>query len=266
LIEFVMEADITLTVVYESTAPVITRQPEDQVVNYGGTAVFEVNAIGSTDMNYEWRFNGWIFQSGPSNTAVLENVGSDYDGLYEVTVSNNFGSTTSRAARLTTVGNWFDNQGFEYGLESWNAAGNVRTQASASTDPGNRMVAAFNTGNTTPNGSLCQVVGVDPGKTYLVTFDLGVTAYNTAEQRMLVRIDGAGPLFEGEFTIKGRGNGLTTWQRTSLVFTADAYSAVISFTDGSAVTHAIDMLLDNVDISEVADGAVPMSAEPSEIE
>jgi hypothetical protein len=32
------------------------------------------------------------------------------------------------------------------------------------------------------------------------------------------------------------------------------------------VTHAIDMLLDNVDINEVADGAVPTSAEPFEIE
>jgi formylglycine-generating enzyme required for sulfatase activity len=104
------------------------------------------------------------------------------------------------------------------------------------------------------------VVGVDPGKSYLVTFDLGVVAYNTEEQRMRVRINGSEPLFEGDFTIKGPGNGLTTWQKKSLVFTADAYSAAFSFMDRSVTTNAIDMLLDNVEIGHAPSDFVPVPA------
>jgi Protein of unknown function (DUF642) len=249
-IQVTMNGDHSLMATYAPSPPIITRQPEDVVVPYGGTAVFTVEAIGSSDMNYEWKFNGGTFQSGSSNTAVLTNAGSDYDGAYEVIVSNAAGSTRSRGATLLTVGAWVTNGDFEYGFSTWTVAGNVRVQATAD-DPRNRYVAAFNTGNSLPNGSLEQSVATKPGATYRLTFDLGTLAYNTAEQHMGITVRGAAAVADAVISIYGSGYGRTYWERRTIYFTADSEVSHIRFIDRSLVTKAIDLLLDNVRVDEV---------------
>jgi hypothetical protein len=264
-IRVMMNGSHSLLATYAPSPPIITRQPEDVVVPYGGTATFTVEAIGSSDMNYEWKFTGglwgavdWTFQNGPSNTTVHTTVGSDYLGLYEVIVSNAAGSVRSRQARMTVVDSDFENDGFEYGtfermghMPCWTATGNVRAQAT-SNDPNNRYVAAFNAGNSVPNGSLEQPVATKPGTRYMLSFDLGAVNYTTANRAMGmgITVTGTSTLADVVIPIGGGSYGRAYWERRAVFFTADSEVSHIRFTDRSTLTKSIDMLLDTVRIEK----------------
>lgn len=82
-------------------SPVITTQPQSQIVNQGGTASFNVVAIGQGPFSYQWFFNGTSINGATSSTLTIGNVRSTNDGPYTVMVSNSSGSTASAAATLT---------------------------------------------------------------------------------------------------------------------------------------------------------------------
>lgn len=144
------------------------------------------------------------------------------------------------------------NGGFESGLDGWSASGNLALRdAAAGSVPEGRRFVAFNSGNSTPNGSLNTVIGTTPGHSYRLTFDLGVTAFNTMEQRLSVELSGRQVLASGTFAIKGAGAGVTRWYERSLAFTADGEAATLRFRDVSTVTNAIDLLLDDVTLTDL---------------
>jgi hypothetical protein len=83
-----------------SSLPVITGQPQNQIVAAAGTATFQVMATSTTPLSYQWRRNG-IDLSGKTNaTLTIANVQAADAGDYSVVVSNNRGSVISVAARL----------------------------------------------------------------------------------------------------------------------------------------------------------------------
>ena len=144
------------------------------------------------------------------------------------------------------------NGGFESGFDGWSATGNLAVRnAVAGVAPEGLRFVSFNSGNVTPNGVISAVIGTTPGHSYRVTFDLGVIAYNTLEQRMSVELSGKQTLAKETFVINGPGAGATRWIERSIFFTADGGATTLRFRDVSAVTNAIDLLLDDVTLTDL---------------
>ena len=91
---------VLLTTTY---APVITAQPTNEVVALGGTANFNVAAIGLTPFAYQWSLNGTNITGATNATLTLTNAQLANAGAYVVAVTNSTGSTNSAAATLTIV-------------------------------------------------------------------------------------------------------------------------------------------------------------------
>ena len=169
------------------------------------------------------------------------------------TVSFFDSSTTSNALDLlldhvkVEATSFLSNGSFESDFYHWATGGNVRIQTVPAATDGIKH-AGFNAGNTTPNGMVSQGFETVPGATYPLSFDMGVLAYNTSEQRLRVEVAGTSALVDQIFTMKGLGGGKTAWASKSLFFIADSEFTTITFRDVSATTDAIDLLLDNVKV------------------
>ena len=97
----VTSAIATLTVV---PPPSIVIQPVNLAEVLGGTAVFDVAALGTPPLSYAWYFNRTnAVQSGANSTLSLTNLSLAGGGNYMVVVSSPFGSITSRVATLSVV-------------------------------------------------------------------------------------------------------------------------------------------------------------------
>lgn len=83
--------------------PTIVTQPQDQTVNVGATASFNVVATGSPPLIYRWRRDGTNIAVTTNGVLTLVNVQAGQAGLYSVVVSNSVGSATSSNALLTVV-------------------------------------------------------------------------------------------------------------------------------------------------------------------
>ena len=84
--------------------PVITTQPQSQIVPLGNNATFGVAANGSGSLSYQWRFNGTNISAATGTTLTLTNVQFSQAGNYTVLVTNAFGSILSSNAVLTVTG------------------------------------------------------------------------------------------------------------------------------------------------------------------
>lgn len=82
-------------------APIVTGQPASQNVVVGSTATFVVTVTGTQPMNYQWRRNGASIPGANSATLTLPNVSAQDDANYDIVITNQAGSVTSSAARLT---------------------------------------------------------------------------------------------------------------------------------------------------------------------
>lgn len=81
--------------------PTILAQPTSQTIVEGETATFTMTANGTTQLSYQWRYNGSDLTGATNATLILENVQRANAGIYSVVVSNGLGSATSADATLT---------------------------------------------------------------------------------------------------------------------------------------------------------------------
>lgn len=86
-----------------AAGPVITNQPQSQIVNCGGTASFDVGATGSPPLSYQWRRNGLDLVGNTIGGLVLRQVDVSMEGIYDVVISNSYGSVTSAPAALSII-------------------------------------------------------------------------------------------------------------------------------------------------------------------
>jgi uncharacterized repeat protein (TIGR02543 family) len=94
----VASAIATLTV---NAPPVIVGHPQGQDVLAGVHVTFQVTATGTAPLSYQWYHQGTIIPGATGSTHTRSNVQLSDAGDYTVVVSNEQGSTTSAAARLT---------------------------------------------------------------------------------------------------------------------------------------------------------------------
>ena len=163
--------------------------------------------------------------------------------------------------RLTdiTFNELVPNGGFESGLAGWVASGNVTTLSGSPYAPteGTKL-AAFNTANSTPNGSLQRQITADSGKTYRLQFDVGNLSYNSAHQRLRIlatyglSYHYSGTLVDEIIDIPGPGRGTTKWVAASYDFVGPPNGFVnLKFADVSAATNSLDLVLDHVRVTSV---------------
>jgi hypothetical protein len=84
-----------------ATAPKVLREPNDRRTLPGSSTRFDVGAIGTVPMTYQWQFNGIILPEGTNSILTLANVQSNQAGLYSVIIRNSAGVTSSSGASLT---------------------------------------------------------------------------------------------------------------------------------------------------------------------
>ena len=89
---------------FRSTAPTLTAQPQNQSVATGGSVTFAAVANGSAPLFYQWYFHtNQPIIAGTNSTLVLANVQNTNAGSYLVIVTNSAGSVTSAVAQLTLL-------------------------------------------------------------------------------------------------------------------------------------------------------------------
>ncbi len=91
--------------------PLITAQPQPQVVRAGQSAAFSVTATGTMPLHYQWRWNGANLPGATASAFTLDAVWLTNLGLYSVLVTNTAGSALSSDAPLTIteLHAWGDN-------------------------------------------------------------------------------------------------------------------------------------------------------------
>jgi hypothetical protein len=229
-------------------APVITAQPQSLTAQPGNSATFSVTASGQPPLSYQWRFNGGDIAGANSSSYTINSVQNSDAGNYDVVVSNASDSVTSATALLTvSLDGILANGRFEYDFAAWSETGNqqvVSTPDYQVTDGAKAVV--FNAGQSTPNAVLTQNFATTAGQSYVLSFDLGSTAYQSgAEQRMQVTVQGNSVLVSQTASIFAQGTG--TWYTSqSFAFVADSATTTLRFQDVSPTTINIDLLLDNV--------------------
>jgi len=93
--------DVSVTPIY-SMSPLIALPPASQTLPIGGTACFNVTAVGTPLLAYQWYFNTHTPVSGATNAVLAFGpVTTNQAGNYQVIVTNVYGSATSSPAMLT---------------------------------------------------------------------------------------------------------------------------------------------------------------------
>jgi uncharacterized repeat protein (TIGR01451 family) len=90
----------TLTVII---APTITVQPANVTVNAGQPATFNVTAMGTAPLHYQWQFGAGAIAGANSSSYTITSTVFANTGSYSCVVSNSAGSTNSQAATLTVI-------------------------------------------------------------------------------------------------------------------------------------------------------------------
>ncbi len=225
------------------TSPVITSQPTSQISLIGNPISFNVTALGSLPLSYQWQANGGsgytnladggqIAGSG-TNVLTISNVSSNWALSYRVIVSNGYGSVTSApAATLTVYPNTlnlnvdFGSGATQSGAAALGTAGEVWNAVTATT--GTLVNAAGNnlggvglnltsSGVFTDTGGSAMDAGTSPlmqdyafgnGSTVTVSFT-GLAPYTNSPFTLVVYSAGNNSGQGGSLTLTGATGGNT---------------------------------------------------------
>lgn len=249
----------TLTVASSpNSAVTITVSPADnnaassgstnfsRVYNDGTSVTLTAPATAGGNTFAKWQKNGADFSTNATITVTLD------------------GDHTFTALYTTPPAGSFVNGSFESDYTGWTSSGNqaIANFAPYQTTDGAKVVV-FNWGQSTPNGVLTQTFATTAGRSYVLQFDVGVLAYNKNTQRLQVSAQGTGALLNQTVSVVGLGGGATRWVAGNFFFTADSSATTLTFQDVSTNTQSIDMLLDNVRITEQATHTLTIASSPN---
>ena len=83
----------------------ITTQPRSLDVRLGSNVTFSLSVTSAVPVTYQWRFNGIDLPEANAPTLNRPNVQFVNEGVYDVVVSNSFGTVVSDPARLRVLVN-----------------------------------------------------------------------------------------------------------------------------------------------------------------
>ena len=236
-------------------SPVVVSDPMSTAAAQGQAVTFAVQASGPGTLGYQWRFNGHDIPGATGRELrVVAEPGNA--GNYTVVVTNSDASTASTAATLTVLPPAILlNGSFEYGSAAWTFSGPDDWNGSVSTNPrygvtDGSQLAHFNWGQHEPNGGVSQTIATVPGREYVLSFDVGASSQaNRDEQRMHVTVRGTTDVLSREVVVNASGTG-GRYRRQVFTFVADSTATTVVFEDASRTTMNVDLLLDNVHVTE----------------
>lgn len=85
-------------------AAAIDQGPQNVIAEVGDTVNFNVHAVGTPPLFYQWWFNNSTLAGATSTTLTLSNVQLNQEGTYSITVSNAYGAATNSATLTITNG------------------------------------------------------------------------------------------------------------------------------------------------------------------
>ena len=254
-------ATVSLTVNAVNTAP--TAVAESYSTNQNTALVIAAPGLLANDNDPQSNLLTAVLGTGPTKGSLTLNANgsftytpnSGYSGSDSFTYRANDGSLNSNFATvsITVVAPSVQvlvNGSFESGLSGWTASGNQSIESVSPYPPtdGTRLLA-FNGRNQAPNGVLSQSFSTVSGRTYTLTFDVGVLSYVKKQQKLSFTVKGTGTsnLLSQSVTLNGNSTtGATQWSARSYTFVANSATTVLRFQDTSSFTEGIDLLLDKV--------------------
>jgi hypothetical protein len=87
----------------EAVFPAIVAQPQNKTAIEGTNVTFTVSATGTTNLFYQWKFDGINISNATASSFTITNVQTLNEGEYSVVVSNIAGKVTSSNALLTVL-------------------------------------------------------------------------------------------------------------------------------------------------------------------
>lgn len=164
------------------------------------------------------------------------------------------------ASLASLAGASINNGGFEDNLVGWTSSGNCAIKSASPYVPkaGSKLLA-FNSGNTTGAAGISQQIeGVEFGRSYRIDFDVGNFGYNPKPQTLEASVGGVWGtvtynLAFAKIVIPGTKLGKTNWVPASITFVPMPVDApvYVAFWDKSGYSDGLDLVLDNVRISEI---------------
>lgn len=89
-----------------SGEPFITSQPSDVLTSIGEDTQFQVEAVGTNPLLYQWFENGIAIAGATDHTLIIENVDLGQDNnFYHATITNGEGMISSDSAQLSVTPN-----------------------------------------------------------------------------------------------------------------------------------------------------------------
>jgi len=84
-----------------AAAPQITTPPQPRTVVEGASHTFQVTAVGTAPLAYQWRRDGLALPAATNSLLPLTAISTNLAGLYTVAITNVAGTITSAPVRLT---------------------------------------------------------------------------------------------------------------------------------------------------------------------
>ena len=211
------------TLVVQSSAPIITTQPQSQLVAVGGSVTFTADAVGSMPLFWQWQFNGTAIQDATNSNLVLGPLTIAQGGTYSAVVSNALGVAISSNATLTvalgggTSYVWQDSPNPLPPYTNWATAAHSITNALSTAAPLDQIVVT--------NGTYLGTLNIDKPVTLLsvngpqvTLIDAGFNAGPYFDSGSVTLVDGAS--LSGFTVAHGNGgaNGVGVWCATTNAF------------------------------------------------
>ena len=161
---------------------------------------------------------------------------------------------TGLCAALPARANLITNGDFETGtLSGWTKTGNVGVATlpyfGVSEPTYGNYSAAFNGGDSTPNGVLSQIISTISGVNYVIGFNYVDNAYASGYSQSITI---SANTTDGQLLSSQSVSSSSPTQPYSLNFTALTSNTIISFTDNPGnYTYSQDGLVDNVSVTSV---------------
>jgi hypothetical protein len=215
-------------IVNSTAAPMITRNPVDQIIGVGQTATFKVSAIGAGTLAFQWKKNGGTINGAiDSSYTTAAATLSDSGAQYSCVVRNSLDSVTSSTAKLkVTTGSvtLVANAGFELGTDFWafytNGIGTCTVVPAGLQNPHAARVAITQEGS---NVQLYQAgVTLEAGEQYMLYF----RGYSSTGHDVSLSIQKHATPFTS-YGVSGQLFNLdTTWKDFSFPFTSSGFAGV----------------------------------------
>ena len=232
-----------------------------------------LNGAGTTDFSRVYHENTLVTLTAPSSANLInfemwQRDGVSYGSAPTVVVPMD-ASHTMKAIYATPRNGSFEDgipdvNGVISQIPNWTGSGAFFGFVGDSNyvpTAGNRLVV-FNGIGAAPSGVISQSFQTVIGQSYTLRFKMGVI-FGAVVQQLQVGVVGATSLVSAFHSKTHTSSGAAQWEELSHVFVADSTSSTVTFSDVSASTAGVDLLLDEVTIVPSPGNTAPVAVNDS---